>query len=93
MNNNSDIKIKKQTYESGIVYNINKLNFNWKELKKFTELEKLLQSKKTQKFIYLEKEYKTPVLLLDEEINKTNSIYFSSKGHSLGTTYDLCRSN
>ena len=73
MNNNSDIKIKKYTYERGTVFNINKLNFNWKELKKFTELEKQLQSKKKQKFIYLDTEYKKPVLLLDEEIIRNNS--------------------
>ena len=73
MNNNSDIKIKKHTYEGGIVFNINKLNFNWKELKKFTQLEKQLQSKKKQKYIYLNTEYKKPVLLFDEELNLTDN--------------------
>ena len=44
MNDNSEIKLTIQKYETGTVFNLNKINFNWKELKQFVELEELLKT-------------------------------------------------
>ena len=34
MDDTNDIIVKKQAYDSGTVFNISKLNFGWRELKK-----------------------------------------------------------
>lgn len=67
MDDINDIIVKKQAYDSGTVFNINKLNFGWKELKKQTDLENILLSKKVQFFYSLKSDYKNPILLSDEE--------------------------
>ena len=73
MNDIKNIKVKKNLHQFGTVFNINKLNFDWKELKKFPELENILISKKTQKFYNLKKNYTKPTVILDEENNYNNT--------------------
>lgn len=68
MDANNSINVQKKTYESGLVFNINKLNFNWKDLYKFEELKNILQRNKIQNFYSINtSEYKFPTLLLDKE--------------------------
>ena len=68
MDANNSINVQKKTYEAGLVFNINKLNFGWKDLYKFEELKKILQRNKIQNFYSINtSEYKVPTLILDKE--------------------------
>ena len=63
MDANNSINVKKRIYDSGLVFNINKLNFNWKDLYKFEELKKIdsrrnIDSSKIFKQLYKFKEGK-----------------------------------
>ena len=81
MTDNSDIKIIKQQYEKCVIFNLNKINFNWKELKKFSELEEVLKNMKIQKFYSTNKEYKSPTLLLNKDLRSNNNINSSRTLH------------
>lgn len=72
MDTKNSISIKKRAYELGIVFNINKVDFNWKDLEYFSELKNMLQLRKKQDYQDKKLNYKKPTLLLDLE--KTCSI-------------------
>jgi hypothetical protein len=60
------LNIKKYSYSqinSGSAFTLNKLSFNWKELKKFTDLDELLTSRKYQNHYNVNKSHKKPVFL------------------------------
>ena len=68
MDANNSINVQKKIYESGLVFNINKLNFNWKDLYKFEELKNILQRNKIQNFYSINTtKNKFPTLILDKE--------------------------
>jgi len=79
MDTKNSISVKKRTYELGIVFNINKLDFNWKDLEYFSELKNILKIRKKQKFHDIKLKYKKPALLLDleETYNEQNALHMS----------------
>lgn len=58
-----DIKITKVKYKKGTAFNINKLNFNWKDLKNFSELESYFLNRKIQYFYDNIYSYTIPTLI------------------------------
>ncbi len=57
------MKIKKLKYSRGTAFNLSKLNFNWKDLKKFPELESCFLNRKTQYFYDNNEKYNFPTLI------------------------------
>jgi cellulose synthase/poly-beta-1,6-N-acetylglucosamine synthase-like glycosyltransferase len=76
MDTDNSIKVNTRTYELGMVFNINKLNFNWKDLDKFDDLKNTLKLKNKQNFYEISTEYTIPTLILDKESiqNTDNSL-------------------
>lgn len=58
-----------QFSNNGMCFTLNKLNFQWKDLKEFHELNELLINRKTQKHYFTAETFKKPTLM------KTNSTY------------------
>lgn len=69
MDTDNFVSIKKREYELGIVFNIDRVDFSWKDLDCFSELKTILKIRRKQKKYNIKSKYKKPTLLLDLEDN------------------------